>query len=63
MLQKRFFKSGNRFSPDGKKIISSDSENVATVYTTGPEKRAVLALKNYRGTISSAAYTPDGKKL
>ncbi|MBP6022749.1 caspase family protein [Ferruginibacter sp.] len=59
--------SGNNmqhiFSPDGKKIISSDSENVATVYTTGPEKRAVLALKNYRGTISSAAYTPDGKKI
>ena len=50
------------FSPDGKRIVSGNSDNTLKVWdaVTGQE---VLTLKRRNGGVSSVAFSPDGKRI
>jgi len=51
-----------KFSPDGTKVVSADSNNFVTIWDaeTGEE---VARLEGHSGTVSSVSFSPDGKKV
>jgi WD40 repeat protein len=49
------------FSPDGKRLVTANSDGTASIWKVATRRRELLPLRGHIAALTSAAFSPDGK--